>query len=168
MFKNKISIIFKIIEYKMVKKSRKIYVGYKGKYVKGLSGKKLQKRKKELSRNQKLKKIGNKKVYQSKYWKTDKYSKSKKSGYTLKFHRKYGDNVKTLSQISKATGFPISCLRKVYNKGLAAWASGHRPGASQHAWAMARVYSFCVNGKTTRTADKKLYESCKKLRKSRR
>lgn len=139
-----------------------VYTGYKGKYVAGLRGKKLEQRKRELARNQKLKKSGNKAVYNTKYWKTDKGVKTKRSQYTERFHRKYGENVKSLPQVSKATGFPLSCLRQVYNRGLAAWGSGHRTGASQHAWAMARVYSFVTGGKTSKTADRKLYLECKK------
>ena len=144
----------------------KVYTGYKGSYVKGISGKKLQQRKKELARNQKLAKQGSKKVYDKKYWKTDKYGKSKKSSYTQRFHKIYGDNVKSLPQIAKATGFPLSCLRKVYNKGLAAYGSGHRIGVkiSQQSWAYARVHSFVTGGKTSKTADKKLYEQCRPKR----
>lgn len=151
---------------KNIRKSRnvKVYTGYKGSYVKGLSGKKLQQRKKELARNQKLSKQGSKKVYDKKYWKTDKYGKSKKSSYTQQFHKKYGNDVKSLPQISKATGFPLSCLKKVYNKGLAAWRTGHRPNASQQGWAYARVHSFVTGGKTSKTADNKLYEQCRPKR----
>lgn len=50
-------------------------------------------------------------------------------------------------------------LRKSFSKGLAAWKSGgHRPGASQQNWAVARVNSLVVGGKTSWTADKKLFE----------
>jgi Family of unknown function (DUF5824) len=50
-------------------------------------------------------------------------------------------------------------LRKSFSKGLAAWKSGgHRPGASPHNWAVARVNSLVVGGKTSWTADKKLFE----------
>jgi len=145
-------------------KNLKVYLGYKGKYVKGLSGKKLQQRKKELARNQKLAKSGSKKVYDKKYWKTDKYLKSKKSSYTKQFHKKYGNDVKSLPEISKATGFPLSCLRKVFERGLAAWGSSHRIGASQEGWGFSRVHSFVTGGKTSKTADRNLYEECKPKR----
>ena len=36
---------------------------------------------------------------------------------------------------------------------MAAWRTGHRPGASQQAWAYARVSSFLTKGKTYYTAD---------------
>lgn len=78
------------------------------------------------------------------------------SSYTMKFRRRYGTNVKTLPQISKATGIPLRVLRTVYNRGLAAWRTGHRPGATPQQWAYARVHSFAVRGKTYYTADKNL------------
>lgn len=151
---------------KNIRKGRnvKVYTGYKGSYVKGLSGKKLQQRKKELARNQKLAKQGSKKVYDKNYWKSDKNAKTKRSSYTQQFHKKYGNDVKSLPQIAKATGFSLSCLKKVYNKGLAAWRTGHRPGASQQGWAYSRVHSFVTGGKTSKTADKKLYEQCRPKR----
>jgi DTW domain-containing protein YfiP len=50
-------------------------------------------------------------------------------------------------------------LRASFAKGLAAWKSGgHRPGATAQNWAVARVNSLVVGGKTSWTADKKLFE----------
>lgn len=47
-------------------------------------------------------------------------------------------------------------LRRSFAKGLAAWKSGgHRPGATAQNWAVARVNSLVVGGKTSWTADKK-------------
>jgi len=47
-------------------------------------------------------------------------------------------------------------LTSAYNKGLAAWKSGgHRPGATAKNWAVARVASLVVGGKTAWTADRK-------------
>lgn len=88
-------------------------------------------------------------------WKTDKGVKTRRSSYTSRFHNKC-PGAKTLPQISKCTKVPTKTLRKVYNRGMAAWRTGHRPGASQHAWGMARVHSFVLHGKTWRTADKDL------------
>ena len=52
----------------------------------------------------------------------------------------------------------LSAVRGVYRRGLAAWQSGgHRPGASQVSWGLARVASFLVGGRTTRTADADLF-----------
>lgn len=87
---------------------------------------------------------------------TDRNMKTRTSSYTLRFRRKYGPTVKSLPQIAKATGIPLRVLRTVYNRGLAAWRTGHRPGATPQQWAYARVHSFVVRGKTYYTADKNL------------
>ena len=50
-------------------------------------------------------------------FKTDKNKKVKKSKYTAKFEAFY-PNAKSLEQKSKATGVPLSIIKKVYDKGL--------------------------------------------------
>lgn len=89
-------------------------------------------------------------------FKTDEGRPTKTSSYTQKFRKRYGPRVRSLPQISKATGIPLRTLKTVYNRGLAAWRTGHRPGASPQAWAFARVHSFVVKGKTYYTANKNL------------
>ena len=86
-------------------------------------------------------------------FKTDKGQKTKSSSYTQRFRKRYGPKVKSLSEISKATGIPLKTVKTVYKRGLAAWRTGHRPGASPQAWGYARVHSFVVKGKTYYTAD---------------
>ena len=88
-------------------------------------------------------------------FKTDKGVKTRRSSYSSRFHSKY-PGVTSLPEIAKATGVPLATLKTVYNRGMAAWRTGHRPGASQQAWGMARVHSFVLHGKTWRTADKDL------------
>lgn len=88
---------------------------------------------------------------------TDKGKKTRTSSYTVKFRKMYGDDVKTLPQIAKAAGIPLATLRTVYNRGLAAWRTGHRPGATAQQWAYARVHSYATKGKTWHTADKNLH-----------
>ena len=88
-------------------------------------------------------------------FKTDKNVKTRTSSYTMKFRKKY-PGVTKLKDISKVTGIPLKTLKTVYDRGLAAWRTGHRPGASPQAWAYARVHSFVVKGKTYYTADKDL------------
>jgi hypothetical protein len=88
-------------------------------------------------------------------FKTDQGIKTKTSSYTQRFRKKY-PKAKSLPEISKATGIPLKTLQTVYNRGLAAWRTGHRPGASPQAWAFARVHSFVTKGKTYYTADKDL------------
>ena len=90
-------------------------------------------------------------------FKTDEGVKTRTSTYTQKFRKKYGQNVKSLPEISKATGVPLKTLQTVYNRGLAAWRTGHRPGASPQAWGYARVHSFIMKGKTYYTADANLH-----------
>jgi hypothetical protein len=89
-------------------------------------------------------------------FKTDKGMKTRTSSYTQKFRKKYGSEVKSLPEISKATKIPLKTLQTIYNRGLAAWRTGHRPGASPQAWGYARVHSFIMKGKTYYTADKDL------------
>lgn len=75
-------------------------------------------------------------------------------------------NVDTaLKNKSEKSGVPMRTLRAVYNRGLAAWRTGHRPGVSQHQWAHARVSSFLTNG-PARKVDKDLWEKAKKAKKS--
>ena len=54
-----------------------------------------------------------------------------------------------LKKKSEKSGIPLGILRKVYNRGMAAWKGGHRPGASQQQWAYARVNSFITKGSGT-------------------
>lgn len=86
-------------------------------------------------------------------FKTDKGVKTKTSSHTQKFRKKYGPDVKSFPEIAKATGIPLKTIKTIYNRGLAAWRTGHRPGASPQAWGYARVYSFATKGKTYYTAD---------------
>jgi hypothetical protein len=88
-------------------------------------------------------------------FKTDEGQKTKTSSYTQKFRKLY-PGVKSLPEIAKATKIPLKTLKTVYNRGLAAWRTGHRPGASPQAWGYARVHSFVTKGKTYYTADKDL------------
>lgn len=86
---------------------------------------------------------------------TDKGKKVRASKYTSTFGKEF-PNAKSLKQKSIATGIPLSIIKEVYNKGMAAWRTGHRPGASQQAWGYARVHSFLMKGCTFYTADKYL------------
>jgi hypothetical protein len=91
---------------------------------------------------------------------TDKGVTTRTSSYTERFHKKY-PGLDGLAAIADATGIPKTTLKTVYNRGMAAWRTGHRPGASQQAWGMARVYSFVLHGKTYRTADADLAKTVK-------
>ena len=88
-------------------------------------------------------------------FKTDAKVKTRTSSYTQRFRKKY-PGVRSLPNISKATGIPMRTLKTIYNRGLAAWRTGHRPGATPQQWGYARVHSFVMKGKTYHTADKDL------------
>jgi hypothetical protein len=124
------------------------------KYFRGLTPKQNLQRKRSATRRTKMS-SKNPKAYVP--FKSDKGVKTRRSSYTSRFHSKYPD-AKSLSEIAKATGISKNILQQVYDRGMAAWRTGHRPGASQHAWGMARVHSFVLKGKTWRTADKDLAE----------
>jgi hypothetical protein len=47
---------------------------------------------------------------------------------------------------AEKSGVKLSILRTVYDLGLAAWLSSHRPGTNSNQWAMARVNSFLSGG----------------------
>lgn len=66
--------------------------------------------------------------------------------------------LKTKSKVSK---IPLGILKEVYRKGMAAWKTGHRPGTTQQQWAMARVNSFIMGGKTTKKSDASLWVRAK-------
>lgn len=53
-------------------------------------------------------------------------------------------------------GVTIGILREVMKRGMAAWKTGHRPGAGQEQWGYARVNSFLTGGPTQKGADKDL------------
>jgi len=74
---------------------------------------------------------------------------SKKSSWVKKFEKKYGEDVKSLKQISKATGIPVKALQKVIKKGKGAYySSGSRPNQTASSWGKARMYSFIMGGPT--------------------
>ena len=122
------------------------------KYYRGLTRRQNAERKRSATRRTKLS-FKDPKAYVP--FKSDKGVKTRRSSYSSRFHAKYPE-AKSLPEIAKATGVPLATLRTVYNRGMAAWRTGHRPRASQHAWGMARVHSFVLHGKTWRTADKDL------------
>ena len=68
------------------------------------------------------------------------------------------DKIETaLKKKAQDTGVPIGIIRAVMRRGLAAWKSGHRPGANQQQWGYARVNAFLTKGEGTwGNADKDL------------
>jgi hypothetical protein len=81
--------------------------------------------------------------------------------------KKGGGSATALKNKAKSANAPLGALRAIYNKGLAAWRTGHRPGASQHAWAMARVNSVLAGG-PARKVDDAQWKSIQRFRKRRK
>ena len=54
-----------------------------------------------------------------------------------------------LKKKAEKSGMPLSVLRQVYNRGVAAWKTGHRPGTTPQQWGFARVNSFVTKSSGT-------------------
>lgn len=127
-------------------------------YFTGLSARKKTQRKKEISKFGSMS-WTNPLAYVG--FKTDKGIKTRKSNYTLKWKSKFPD-AKSLEDKAKASGVPLAEIRKSYNRGMAAWRTGHRPGATKEQWGYARVHSFLMCGKTYHTTDSDLAKDAKR------
>ena len=81
----------------------------------------------------------------------------------------------SIQDISNLTGIPDEALQIVYNRGIGAWKSNpesvrmkfsfekkrnapRQSRLSKEQWAMARIYSFIMKGKTFETADRDVAE----------
>jgi len=106
----------------------------------------------------------------------DARSKTKPSKYTKKYKEMFGESddftyldlledteineakaEAALKKKAEETGISYPILKQVFDRGMAAWKSGHRPGTTPHQWGLARVNSFATGGKTRTTADADLW-----------
>ena len=131
------------------------------KYFRGLSSRKKTQRKKEIKQRSA---ISWKSARAYKPFKTDKGVKTRRSSHTAKWKKMF-PKVSSLKGASEVTGVPLSAIRKSYNRGMAAWRTGHRPGATQQQWGYARVYSMLTCGKTYYTTDSDLVRDANKTKK---
>jgi Family of unknown function (DUF5824) len=92
---------------------------------------------------------------------TDKAVRTKSSGYTAKWRQRF-PSATSLKQKSQVTGVPMKYIQKSYDRGMAAWRTGHRPGATQQQWGYARVHSFLLCGKTHYSTDSDLVRDAKR------
>ena len=67
----------------------------------------------------------------------------------LNMQKEMYESLAALKKKADKSGMPYSILKKVFDRGMAAWKGGHRPGASQHQWAYARVNSFVTKSSGT-------------------
>lgn len=126
-------------------------------YFSGLSERKKTLRKKEIASRSSLS-WKDPKAY--KPFLSDKGGKTRRSKYILEFRRKF-PHAKGLSAYSRATGVPIKFVRESYNRGAAAWRTGHRPGATSQQWGYARAASMLTCGKTHYTTDSDIVRNAK-------
>lgn len=107
----------------------------------------------------------------------DARAETKPSKYTLKYKSMYGEDtdaafekfiseeyieekaLEGLKKKAEKSGISYATLKKVYDRGMAAWKSGHRPGTTPQQWAYARVNSYITKGKTYHTTDSDLREA---------
>ena len=108
----------------------------------------------------------------------DATAKTKPSKHTKKFKQMYGEWAKhltfedftveakgtdaALKKKADKSGMPLGILKQVFNRGVAAWRTGHRPGTTAVQWGLARVNSFVTKSKGTwGKADKDLAQKVK-------
>ena len=144
----------------MLHKTRKVY--YPIKYYKGLTSANKTRRQKEI---QKYGSLSWKNSHAYAGFKTDIGVKTKVSNYTRAWKSKF-PHANSLEEKSKVTGVPLKFIKESYNRGMAAWRTGHRPGATQQQWGYARVHSFLLCGKTYHTTDSDIVADAKKHSKS--
>jgi hypothetical protein len=67
------------------------------------------------------------------------------------------DPVAGIKKKAEETGIAYGILKQVFDRGVAAWRTGHRPGTTPAQWGFARINSFATGGKTRTTADADLW-----------
>ena len=90
----------------------------------------------------------------------------KKEG--IKEMQQIDEKIKGISNKSEKSGIPYGILKQVYNRGMAAWKGGHRPGTTPQQWAMARVNAFITKGKAYYTADADLAKKARAAKKGKK
>ena len=83
---------------------------------------------------------------------TSKINEERKMSFTNFYKDKKMDEGaadKSLKKKAEASGMSFSILKKVYNRGVAAWRTGHRPGTTPEQWGHARVNSFVTKSSGT-------------------
>ena len=79
----------------------------------------------------------------------DASAKTKPSKHTKKYKQMFGEAIEGLKNKAEKSGMPYGILKKVYDRGMAAYKTGHRPGTTAQQWAFARVNSFVTKSKGT-------------------
>lgn len=95
----------------------------------------------------------------------DARAETKPSKHTKKFKQMYGEMAdyitfedflteakgtdSALKKKAEKSGMPLAILKKVFERGVAAWKTGHRPGTNAVQWGLARVNSFTTKSSGT-------------------
>ena len=79
----------------------------------------------------------------------DASAETKPSKHTKKYKQMFGEEIEGLKNKAEKSGMPYGILKKVYDRGMAAYKTGHRPGTTAQQWAFARVNSFVTKSKGT-------------------
>lgn len=102
-------------------------------------------------------------------WESDRRFKDRnkeipKSKATKAFESRFNESNSedALKEKAKKSGISYSILKEVFNRGMAAWRSGHRPGVAPQQWALGRVNSFITGVGKARQADEDLWKKHKK------
>jgi hypothetical protein len=115
----------------------------------------------EMSKSTKKKRAAHFKKLSTKPAPGDATAKTKPSDHTKKYKQMFGElyvedykvtegnSDAALKKKADASKMPLAILRKVFDRGVAAWKSGHRPGTTAVQWGLARVNSFVTKGKGT-------------------
>ena len=90
----------------------------------------------------------------------------KKEG--IKEMQQIDEKIKGIQNKSEKSGIPYGILKQVYNRGMAAWKGGHRPGTTPQQWAFARVNAFITKGKAYYTADADLAKKARAAKKGKK
>ena len=82
-------------------------------------------------------------------------AETKPSQHTKKYKKMFGETIdeaaadKSLRKKADKTGMPFGILKQVFQRGVKAWQTGHRPGTTAVQWGHARVNSFVTKSKGT-------------------
>jgi len=76
-------------------------------------------------------------------------SKDFKTAKIVKEEVELDEKIEGLVTKAKKSGMPYGILKKVYDRGMAAYKTGHRPGTTSQQWAFARVNSFVTKSAGT-------------------
>jgi len=127
------------------------------KYYKGLSWAAKTRRRREIKKRSIIS-WKNPRAY--KPFQTDRGVKTRKSSYVEQWNKLH-PGVTSIEEKAAITGVPEDILRACYDRGMAAWRTGHRPGATEQQWGHARVASLLVCGKTHYGPDSDLVRKAK-------